>query len=126
MDSARPPAAADADTVRAFKRAVNMTPRQLGDWLETDDSRAVGFKGAKGREGGESVGHRSGRRIVRLLAKARGELTAGDIAHMRKVVGYVKRHLAQRPEGDITETPWRYSLMNWGHDPKHAPGKRAA
>ncbi|SFP51730.1 DUF3140 domain-containing protein [Variovorax sp. 770b2] len=120
MASARTPATADADVVRAFKRAVNMSPRQLGDWLDTDDSRAVGFKGA---EGGESVGHRSGRRIVRLLAKARGEFTAGDIAHMRKVVGYVKRHLAQRPEGDVTETPWRYSLMNWGHDPKHASGK---
>ncbi len=36
---------------------------------------------------------------------------------MAKVVGYVHRHLAQRPEGDIEETPWRYSLMNWGHDP---------
>jgi hypothetical protein len=120
MASARTPATADADVVRAFKRAVNMSPRQLGDWLDTDDSRAVGLKGA---EGGESVGHRSGRRIVRLLAKARGELTAGDIAHMRKVVGYVKRHLAQRPEGDVTETPWRYSLMNWGHDPQHASGK---
>ena len=36
---------------------------------------------------------------------------------MRKVVGYVKRHSAQRPDGDVTDTPWRYSLMNWGHDP---------
>jgi len=35
---------------------------------------------------------------------------------MRKVTGYVSRHLAQRPSGDISETPWRYSLMNWGHD----------
>lgn len=33
---------------------------------------------------------------------------------MRKVVGYAKRHLAQRPNGRIQE---RYSLMNWGHDP---------
>ncbi|HEU4997663.1 MAG TPA: DUF3140 domain-containing protein [Lapillicoccus sp.] len=31
--------------------------------------------------------------------------------------GYVKRHLAQRPPGDVHDTPWRYSLMNWGHDP---------
>ena len=38
-------------------------------------------------------------------------------ARMRKVVGYVHRHLAQRPKGDVTETKWRYSLMNWGHDP---------
>jgi hypothetical protein len=36
---------------------------------------------------------------------------------MRKVNGYVKRHLAQRPQGDIADTAWRYSLMNWGHDP---------
>jgi hypothetical protein len=26
-------------------------------------------------------------------------------------------HLAQRPEGDVEDTRWRYSLMNWGHDP---------
>ncbi len=36
---------------------------------------------------------------------------------MRKVVSYVHRHLAQRPDGDVSDTPWRYSLMNWGHDP---------
>ncbi|MFP5322678.1 MAG: DUF3140 domain-containing protein [Acidimicrobiia bacterium] len=30
---------------------------------------------------------------------------------------HVHRHLAQRPDGDVTETKWRYSLMNWGHDP---------
>ncbi|HSU37880.1 MAG TPA: DUF3140 domain-containing protein [Propionibacteriaceae bacterium] len=44
-------------------------------------------------------------------------MTDDDLAHMRKVNGYVKRHLAQRPQGDITDTAWRYSLMNWGHDP---------
>jgi hypothetical protein len=31
--------------------------------------------------------------------------------------GYTKRHLAQRPSGDVEKTAWRYSLMNWGHDP---------
>lgn len=25
------------------------------------------------------------------------------------VVGYIHRHLAQRPDGDVTETTWRYS-----------------
>jgi hypothetical protein len=33
------------------------------------------------------------------------------------VVGYIHRHLAQRPSGDVSQTPWRHSLMNWGHDP---------
>ena len=36
---------------------------------------------------------------------------------MRRVVSYVHRHFAERPSGDISETRWRYSLMNWGHDP---------
>ena len=36
---------------------------------------------------------------------------------MRKVVGYVHRHLAQRPRDDVRNTRWRYSLLNWGHDP---------
>ena len=48
----------------------------------------------------------------------KADLTEDDYAAMRKVVGYVKRHSAQRPDGDVTDTPWRYSLMNWGHDPK--------
>ena len=45
------------------------------------------------------------------------EARAIALAHLKKVVGYTHRHLAQRPNGDITETKWRYSLMNWGHDP---------
>jgi hypothetical protein len=35
---------------------------------------------------------------------------------MRKVVGYVRRHGAQQP-ANIYTSRWRYSLMNWGHDP---------
>ncbi len=55
---------------------------------------------------------------MRILEKKRADLTDDDYAHMRKVVGYVKRHSAQKPKGDITDTDWRYSLMNWGNDPK--------
>ena len=24
---------------------------------------------------------------------------------------------AQKPSGAVSDSPWRYSLMNWGHDP---------
>lgn len=96
-----------------WRDAVNMTATELEGWLETEESRSVGDKG----DGGESTGHASGRRIVELLRTRKSELSDDDAAHMRKVVGYVHRHLAQRPSGDIAETPWRYSLMNWGHDP---------
>ena len=96
-----------------FDSAVNMTASELEKWLETDESRAVGQKDGRG----ESTGHASGRRIVALLRTKKADLTDADRAHMRKVAGYVHRHLAQRPSGDVRETPWRYSLMNWGHDP---------
>jgi hypothetical protein len=100
------------ETWREFRDAVNMAPATLEKWLGTDESRTVGAK-----SGGESVGHRSGRRIVSILRTKKADLTADDYAHMRTVVGYVHRHLAQRPSGDVTDSRWRYSLMNWGHDP---------
>ena len=102
--------------VAAFHEDVNMPPSRLKHWLETPESKQVGYKAV---ERGESVGHHSGRRIVELLRKHKGDYDADDLAHMDKVVGYVHRHLAQRPKGDVAETPWRYSLMNWGHDPLH-------
>ena len=104
---------AGTDAYAEFRAAVNMTASELETWLATDEANEVGQKSA----GGESVGHDSGRKIVKLLHTKKSDLTEADQAHMRKVVGYVHRHLAQRPAGDVTETRWRYSLMNWGHDP---------
>ena len=103
-----------AAAVKDFRAAVNMSPSALEKWLATGESRAVGITHG---EGTESVGHHSGRRIVDLLRKHEADLSADDLAHMRKVVGYVHRHLAQRPAGDVRHTRWRWSLMNWGHDP---------
>ena len=97
---------------KAFREAVNMAQAELEDWLETDESRSVGDS-----DGGESTGHTSGRRIVAIKRKVVDDLTDDDHEHMNKVVGYVNRHTAQRPDGDVSETNWRYSLMNWGHDP---------
>ena len=109
----------DPDKIaRDFAEAVNMAPAALEKWLKTEESRSVGDTNTRGGSGGESTGHKSGRRIVDILRKTKAELEDTDYEHMRKVVGYVRRHSAQRPRGDITETRWRYSLMNWGHDPK--------
>ena len=104
-----------AEVLRNFRAAVNMAPAELEAWLETAESRKVGFR----RDGGESVGHASGRRIVAILGKREAELDGADYAHMRKVIGFVKRHLAQGPHEEfrIPASRWRYSLMNWGHDP---------
>ena len=104
------------EILRRFREAVNMEPADLRSWLKTAESKAVGWPKDRGPDE-ESVGHASGRRILQLLRKAEDKLTDDDLRHMRKVVGYVARHLKQRPKGDVSHRPWRYSLMNWGHDP---------
>ena len=104
------------DVRREFGDVVTMTPTQLEDWLATDESKDVGQKSGSG----ESTGHESGRRIVELLRTKKDDLTDDDVAHMRKVVGYVKRHLAQRPDksdDELAHSRWAASLKNWGHDP---------
>ena len=97
-----------------FERLTHMSSAEIRRWLETAESRKVGLV----RRGeSESVGRQSARRILAIRGKARDDLSDADYAHMKKVIGYRKRHLAQRPYGDITHTRWRWSLMNWGHDP---------
>lgn len=105
----------DAAGVRAeFEDAVNMAPKELERWLETDESQAVGQSDG----GGEATGHAMGRRIVELRRKRKDDLTEDDLAAMRKVVGYIARHTAQGgPAKDAEHSRWRASLKNWGHDP---------
>jgi hypothetical protein len=109
-------AAGETDPVRRdFREAVNMPASALERHLNTKRSYEVGFKRG-GR--GESVGHEMGTHIVELLRrKDREEFSAEDKARMKKVVGYIRRHLAQRPKGDVRDTDWAVSLKNWGHDP---------
>lgn len=104
-----------------FDAVVNMTPAALKAWLDTDESKKVGFL-RRGET--ESVGRQSARRILEIRATAIEDMTDADYRHMKKVIGYARRHLAQRPWGDVTHTRWRWSLMNWGHDPligRHLP-----
>ena len=100
-------------TIYEFNDAVNMTTKELEDWLQTDESQSMGQSDG----GGESKGHESGRRIVGILQKNKSDYTDDDVDHMRRVVSYVHRHQSQKPSGGVKDSNWRYSLLNWGHDP---------
>lgn len=119
--TAEPGADRRRNIAQEFKSVVNMTPAALRSWLKTPESRSVGttHEGAKVTQPGgqDAVGHEMGHHILSLYAKKADGLNDDDYAAMRKVVGYVHRHMKQRPDGDVTETRWRKSLMNWGHDP---------
>ncbi|WP_334062067.1 DUF3140 domain-containing protein [Limimaricola cinnabarinus] len=93
---------------------VNMAPKEIEEFLDTEESRKVGDTGGEG----ESTGHKSGKRIVEIKRTNKADLSDDQWDHMAKVVGYIKRHKAQGgPDEDAEHSKWRYSLMNWGHDP---------
>ncbi|WP_281541906.1 DUF3140 domain-containing protein [Maribacter aestuarii] len=96
-----------------FYDNVNMTPSELADWLDTEKSKSVGQDSGDG----ESIGHKSGRKIIKIKRTKKAELTDSNYGHMQKVNSYIARHKAQKPSGDLKESDWRYSLKNWGHDP---------
>ena len=93
---------------------VNMAPKEIEDFLETDESKSVGADSGDG----ESKGRKSAKRIVEIKRTNKSDMSEDDWDHIRKVVGYIKRHKAQGgPDEDVEHSDWRYSLMNWGHDP---------
>ena len=67
----------------------------------------------------------SGRKIVEILKKNPkkdpSKYEEDDLGHMRKVVAYCKRHLAQEEAAKRNTDSKSYkSLKNWGHDPLKA------
>ena len=76
-----------------FYDLVNMTPSELKDWLDTDKSKNVGQDSGDG----EAIGHKSGKKIIDIKETKKDQLTESQFDHMNKVIGYIKRHKAQKP-----------------------------
>lgn len=99
---------------KEFDGLVNMSASELKKWLDTEESKSVGQKkdGAQ-----ESTGHQSGEQIIEILGKKGKNLSEEDVHQMKRVISYIKRHLAQEPK-EVEGSNWEYSLKNWGHDPE--------
>ncbi|KAI9744394.1 MAG: hypothetical protein M1818_001923 [Claussenomyces sp. TS43310] len=96
-----------------------MTAAELETWLKEEDSTSSGWSKEGGS--GETIGHESGRKIIEILKKNPKKdpekYDQDDVDHMRRVVSYCKRHLAQEDKAkqDTNSKSYR-SLKNWGHD----------
>jgi hypothetical protein len=97
---------------KEFGALVNMSPSEIEKWLDTEESGSVGQDSGDG----ESIGHKSGEKIIAIKQKNKADLTDADYEHIQKVISYISRHTAQKPSGDVSQTRWHYSLKNWGHD----------
>ena len=106
--------AEDKGVIDEFFYVVNMPIASIERWLDSDEAQAVERLPPAGVA---ALKRCSGRRIVELLHKARADYDATDIADMREVVRSVHHQLAERPAGDVHDSPWRHALMCCGHDP---------
>lgn len=98
-----------------FHRVVNMSSRELGEWLRTrsaaQDAEALP----------DQAGTDTGKHVLSILGKRRTDLSDDDVRVMRNVVERV--HAERRDDLEPTggQPNWRHRLMSLGHDPLKAP-----
>lgn len=94
-----------------FHRVVNMTSRELEEWLRTrsadEDTETVP----------DQSGTETGQHVVHILGKRRTDLTEDDARVMENVVSRVLSERREDLEPTAGEAHWRHRLMSMGHDP---------
>ncbi|MEU3557620.1 DUF3140 domain-containing protein [Streptomyces fragilis] len=94
-----------------FHTVVNMTSRELQDWLMTRSA------GEDTETLPDRAGTENGRRVLDILGKRRVDLTDDDLRVMRKVVDTVTAERGVDMEPTAGQPNWRHRLMTLGHDP---------
>lgn len=97
-----------------FHTAVNMTSRELQEWLRAASS------GPESEVLPDQAHPATGRRVLEILSKRRTDLTDDDVEVMRRVVDIVDAVQPDPETGDYSDARWRHRLMNVGHDPLNA------
>lgn len=94
-----------------FHRVVNMTSRELADWLRTrsanEDAELLP----------DQAGSETGRHVLAILQKRKADLTGDDERVMRNVVSRIRQERGADLEPTAGQQHWRYKLMSLGHDP---------
>jgi hypothetical protein len=106
----------DDELWNEFHRVVNMSSRELGEWLRTNsadpDAEALP----------DQAGTPTGQRVLAILGKRRTDLTDDDTRVMRSVVDRVYAERREDLEPVQGQANWRHRLMSLGHDPLKAAG----
>ncbi|MFV9634571.1 DUF3140 domain-containing protein [Mycobacterium neumannii] len=101
----------DAALWDEFHRVVNMTSRELLDWLRTRSAAE------DSEEMPDQAGTETGRAVLEILKKRSVDLTDEDERVMRKVVDRVHAERGADLEPTAGQENWRHRLMTIGHDP---------
>ncbi|MEU5259447.1 DUF3140 domain-containing protein [Amycolatopsis sp. NPDC021455] len=103
--------AVDDELWAEFHRVVNMTSRELEDWLRTRDA------GPETEPLPDEAGPLTGNEVLAILRKRRSDVDAHDAGVMRRVVDRVHAQRRDDLEPTAGESHWRHRLMSLGHDP---------
>jgi hypothetical protein len=106
----------DDVTWENFHTVVNMTSRELRDWLTTQGAAE------ETEEVPDKAGPHLGHRVLQILGKRRSDLTTDDADVMRRVIDKVTSQRREDLEPTAGEAAWRRRLMNVGHDPLKPAG----
>jgi len=94
-----------------FHRVVNMTSRELRDWLMTEGA------GEDTETEPDHAGPPLGQQVLAILGKRRSDVTREDVHVMEKVVDRVTSRRRADLEPTSGQATWRHRLMDIGHDP---------
>jgi len=101
----------DTELWEEFHRVVNMSSRELSEWLRIRSAEETT------EELPDQAGPKTGRHVLEILQKRRGDLTSDDERVMRKVVDRVHAERRDDLEPTAGQENWRHRLMSLGHDP---------
>lgn len=94
-----------------FHRVVNMTSRELSEWLRTRSSTP------EEEELPDRAGPHLGQRVLEILGKRKTDLRPDDFVVMQRVVDKVHAQRREDLEPTAGDAQWRHRLMSIGHDP---------
>ena len=101
----------DDELWEQFHEVVNMSSRELGDWLRESEA------GRDTEQLPDQAGPAVGRQVLAILGKRRSDLTTEDAEVMAGVVDRVRSERGEEPEPTPGDAAWRHRLMDLGHDP---------
>jgi uncharacterized protein DUF3140 len=101
----------DDELWQEFHTLVNMTSRELEDWLREAEA------GTDAEPLPDQAGPSTGRQVLAILGKRRTDLTPADAEVMTAVVDRLRTERGPEPEPVAGDAGWRHSMMSLGHDP---------
>ncbi len=97
-----------------FHRVVNMSSRELSEWLRTRSAAD------QTEELPDQAGTETGQHVLAILGKRKTDLNDDDVRVMRKVVDRIHAERRDDLEPTAGQANWRHRLMTIGHDPLKA------